>query len=105
MNFSGQFSFDTSAPDLASADPNNGVFNMSGGLYGMSVTLDTSANTTLTTTPADGHCRIAGHFVEPEPRVGGGRAIDLCVRTDTQPRAKTGSDGADTGEAWLNHCV
>ncbi|GEM_PF-2058777 len=48
--FSGQFSFDSSAPDLVWDDPDSGSFDMSGGLYGMSVTLDTPSYTVLTTT-------------------------------------------------------
>jgi len=51
-HFSGQFSFDSDATDLAPGDPNNGYFDMSGGIYGMSVTLDTVPGSVLATTPA-----------------------------------------------------
>lgn len=59
-HFSGQFSFDSSAPDLDPGDPNGGSFDMSGGAYGMSVVLDTVPARTLTTTPA--HYGVSTHL-------------------------------------------
>ena len=64
-HFSGQFSFDSSAPDLDPGDPNNGGFDMSGGAYGMSVVLDTVPARMLTTTPA--HYGVSTHLGLPVP--------------------------------------
>jgi hypothetical protein len=38
--FSGQFSFDAAAADVAAADPHDGYYPMTGGPYGMQVTFD-----------------------------------------------------------------